>query len=52
MVKERAEGVRYVYTKLLNDENQYDGVTFSMYYEVVYKDGHIIKSASSTIEVK
>ena len=52
MVKDRADGVRYIYTKILNDENQYNGVTFSMYYEVVYEDGHVIKSTASTIEVK
>ena len=52
MVKEEQEGVRYMYTKILNDENQYDGVTFSMYYEVVYEDGHVIKSTASKIEVK
>ncbi|MBQ6784102.1 MAG: hypothetical protein IJP63_08890 [Acholeplasmatales bacterium] len=51
-VKEKADGVRYIYTKIVNDNNQYSGVTFSMYYEVTYSDGHIIKSNMTSIEVK
>lgn len=52
MVKNSMDNVRYVYTKILNDDNQYSGVTFSMYYEVIYMDGHVITSNTSLIEVK
>ena len=52
MVKARAEGVRYIFTYILNEDNKYGDVTFSMYYEIAYKDGHVIKSNSTSIEVK
>ena len=52
MVKARTEGVRYIFTYILNEDNKYGDVTFSMYYEVAYKDGHVIKSNSTSIEVK
>lgn len=51
-VKTEADGVRYVYTKLVNTDNQYAGVEFTMTYTVEYKDGHVVTSESSTIEVK
>ena len=51
-VKGHVDGVRYIYTKVVNDNNQYSGVTFSMYYEVTYKDGHVIRSNSTSVEVK
>ena len=52
MVKARVEAVRYICTYILNDDNQYSGVTFSMYYEVTYKDGYVIKSNLTSVEVK
>ena len=52
MVKARAEAVRYICTYILNDDNQYSGNVFSMYYEVIYKDGYVIKSNLTSIEVK
>lgn len=52
MVMEEKTGVRYFYTKILNEGNQYSGVTFSMYYEIVYSDGHVIRSNPTSVEVK
>ena len=52
LVVEKLDGIRYCYTKIINENNMYQGFTFDMYYEVAYKDGHVVKSASSTIEVK
>ena len=52
MVKARAEAVRYICTYILNDDNQYSGNVFSMYYEVIYKDGYVIKSNLTSVEVK
>jgi len=52
MVKEEKTGVRYIYAIIVNENNQYKDVTFSMYYEVTYSDGHVIRSNSTSIEVK
>ena len=51
VIKDKADGVRYIYT-VLGFNNQNENVTFSMHYEVTYNDGHVIKSNSSLIEVK
>ena len=50
--KSPANGVRYVTTKYVNDDIQYYGLTFSMYYTVEYKDGHVVTSTPKSIEVK
>ena len=48
----KTDGVRYVYSKIMNDDNMYDGVVFSMYYTIEYADGTIVTSSTTTIEVK
>ena len=52
MVVESEYGVRYCYSKLINEDGKYNGYTFNMRYEVTYRDGHILKSSVSSIEVK
>ncbi len=52
ILKDKAEGVRYIYTKISNEDNKYAGHTLSMKYEVVFEDGHVLTSSVSTIEVE
>ncbi len=51
MICDKIDGVRYINASLLNEENIYEGYTFSMYYELIYKDGHKLTSSISTVEV-
>jgi len=52
IVKDAKDGVRYILTKISNDNGCLNGQKFFMYYELGYNDGHLLTSNISTFEVK
>lgn len=52
IVKDAKDGVRYILTKISNDNGCLNGQKFLMYYELGYNDGHVLTSNISTFEVK
>ena len=51
-IKTEQSGVRYIFVKLLNTDNQYDGVDLSMSFKVEYEDGHVVTSDSIVVGVR
>ncbi len=51
-VKEKADGVRYVYVAITNTDGMYNGVEFSMKFEVEYIDGHVVSSDTITVGIR
>ncbi len=51
-LKTAAEGVRYIYKKIVNTDGQYDGHKLTMAYSVEYTDGHVVTSTPKSVIVE